>query len=121
MFRSVALCCGARAVGVILTGTLGDGACGLARHHGGAGPRRRGFSRHASGGVASVTTRRGARSARHAGALEVVHEPAGAPVPVSKEIKHEVEIAKGAASAIHNMYRMRRAVGAPGRRDVGNG
>lgn len=29
MLRSVALCCGGRAVGVILTGTLGDGASGL--------------------------------------------------------------------------------------------
>jgi two-component system, chemotaxis family, protein-glutamate methylesterase/glutaminase len=29
MFRSVALCCGSRAVGAVLTGTLGDGAAGL--------------------------------------------------------------------------------------------
>jgi two-component system chemotaxis response regulator CheB len=29
MFRSIALCCGERAVGVVLTGTLGDGASGL--------------------------------------------------------------------------------------------
>jgi two-component system, chemotaxis family, protein-glutamate methylesterase/glutaminase len=29
MLRSVAVCCGSRAVGVVLTGTLGDGASGL--------------------------------------------------------------------------------------------
>jgi two-component system, chemotaxis family, protein-glutamate methylesterase/glutaminase len=29
MLRSAAVCCGSRAVGVVLTGTLGDGASGL--------------------------------------------------------------------------------------------
>ncbi|MBV9529763.1 MAG: chemotaxis protein CheB [Bradyrhizobium sp.] len=33
MFRSVALCCGSRAVGAVLTGTLGDGASGLHTLH----------------------------------------------------------------------------------------
>jgi len=36
MLRSTALCCGGRAIGVVLTGTLGDGASGLwAIRHGG--------------------------------------------------------------------------------------
>src|SRR5262245_46847918 len=29
MFRATAVCCGSRAIGVVLTGTLGDGASGL--------------------------------------------------------------------------------------------
>jgi two-component system chemotaxis response regulator CheB len=29
MLRSAAICCGARSIGVVLTGTLGDGASGL--------------------------------------------------------------------------------------------
>src|SRR5438132_303215 len=33
LFRSVALCCGSRAVGAVLTGTLGDGASGLHTLH----------------------------------------------------------------------------------------
>jgi len=33
MFRSVALCCASRAVGAVLTGTLGDGASGLHTLH----------------------------------------------------------------------------------------
>ena len=33
MFRSVALCCGHRGIGVVLTGTLGDGASGLHTLH----------------------------------------------------------------------------------------
>ena len=33
LFRSVALCCGSRAVGAVLTGTLGDGASGLQTLH----------------------------------------------------------------------------------------
>src|SRR3954454_6737004 len=33
LFRSLALCCGSRAIGVVLTGTLGDGASGLHTLH----------------------------------------------------------------------------------------
>lgn len=33
MFRSLALCCGPRAIGAVLTGTLGDGASGLHTLH----------------------------------------------------------------------------------------
>jgi two-component system chemotaxis response regulator CheB len=128
MFRSVALCCGARAVGVILTGTLCDGACGLE-----ALKQCGGITVVQDPGDAAFPDMPAAALRRSrpdvvlglpgmpALLKKLVHEPAGAPVPVSKEIKHEVEIAKGAASAIRNVYRMRRAVCAPGRRDVGNG
>jgi two-component system chemotaxis response regulator CheB len=126
MFRSIALCCGTRAIGVILTGTLGDGACGLEtlKQCGGItvvqDPDDAAFPE-----MPAAALRRSrpdvvlGLAGMPALLNKLVHEPAGAPVPVPKEIKREVEIAKGAASATRNMYRG--AVGVPGRRDAGNG
>jgi chemotaxis response regulator CheB len=71
MFRSIALCCGARAIGAILTGTLGDGASGLKtlKQCGGItvvqDPDDAAFP-DADGSVAAVATGRGAGPLRHA-------------------------------------------------------
>jgi two-component system chemotaxis response regulator CheB len=113
---------------VILTGTLGDGACGLdaLKQCGGItvvqDPDDAAFPDMPAAALRRSRPDMVLALAGMPALLEkLAHEPAGAPVPVPKEIKREVEIAGGAASAIRNVYRVRREVGAPGRRDAGNG
>ncbi len=101
MFRSAAVCCGARAIGVVLTGCLGDGALGL-------------LALKRCGGIVVVqdpcdadypdmpTATLGRVQADHIERLpnmadllkKLVREPAGAPRPAPEDLKFEVEIAK---------------------------
>ena len=110
MLRSSAICCGFRSVGVVLTGTLGDGASGL-------------WALHQSGGVTVVqdpkdaayaempltALNRGAPDhvARLADLPALLHslaqQPAGEPVPAPRNTRHEVEIARSGRSSMNEM------------------
>ena len=110
MLRSVALCCGPRAVGVVLTGALGDGASGL-------------WTLDQSGGLIVVQDPQDAAfpemplsamnrvkpdhvvGLRDMPALlaSLVHEPVGDPVPVPVGTRFEVGIARNGHSSMDNM------------------
>ena len=110
MLRSVAICCGARAIGLVLTGTLGDGASGL-------------WAVRTCGGITVVQDPRDAAfaempltalnranpdhvvslSAMPALLAHLVHEPAGDKVPAPHNLRREVEIARSARTAMSTM------------------
>ena len=115
MLRSVAVCCGARAVGVVLTGTLGDGASGL-------------WALRTCGGLAVVQdphdaafpemplTALNRASPDHVVSLsempallvELVREPAGHQVSASPTLRYEVEIAKDRRNNMNAMDKLGR-------------
>jgi two-component system, chemotaxis family, protein-glutamate methylesterase/glutaminase len=115
MLRSGAVCCGGRCIGVVLTGTLSDGASGL-------------WAVEQSGGVTVVEDPRGAafpempenalKQVRpdHMVALDrmpalldsLVHQPAGEPQPVPMNVRYEVAIARNGGSTMSDMDRIGR-------------
>ena len=110
MMRSIATCCGPRAIGVVLTGTLSDGASGL-------------WAIDQCGGITVVQDPNDAAFPEmpanalnrlqpdHVVTLEamprllasLVLQPAGATMPVPKSIQFEVAVAKGGASKTDDM------------------
>jgi two-component system chemotaxis response regulator CheB len=110
MLRATAMCCGFRSVGVVLTGTLGDGASGL-------------WALRQCGGVTVVQDPKDAAFAEmpltalnrakpdHVVPLadipallnSLVHQPAGEPVPAPRSTHYEVEVAKTGHSSMHDM------------------
>jgi two-component system chemotaxis response regulator CheB len=110
LFRSVALGCGGRAIGVVLTGMLGDGAAGL-------------LALKQSGGIAVVQEPRDAAfpempttaaqlakpdhivdlPAMPALLAALVQQPAGVAVPPSDRLRFEIEIARGARAKMSDM------------------
>jgi two-component system chemotaxis response regulator CheB len=115
LFRSAALCCGARAIGAVLTGTLGDGAAGLC-------------ALKQSGGITVVqdpsdaafpempTTALSRSQPDHVVSLagmpalfeKLVRQPAGRPVPVPETVAYEVGIARGGRGSMSEMERIGR-------------
>jgi two-component system, chemotaxis family, protein-glutamate methylesterase/glutaminase len=115
MLRSTAVCCGGRGVGVVLTGTLGDGASGL-------------WAMDQCGGITVVQDPHNAAFSQmpqnalnrlrpdHVVTLEqmpalldsLVHEPAGEPQPVPANIRFEVDIAKRGGGSMSDMDRIGR-------------
>ncbi|EJW12652.1 protein-glutamate methylesterase protein [Rhodovulum sp. PH10] len=110
MLRSAAICCGPRLIGVVLTGTLGDGASGL-------------WAVGACGGITVVQDPADAEFAQmpetalervradHVVGLadlpkllaRLVDQPAGLPVPVPDGLRFDVEIARTGRAAMHEL------------------
>jgi len=110
MMRSAALCCGGRTIGVVLTGTLGDGAPGLwaIAQSGGItvvqDPDDADFSEMPTNALNRVSPDHVVTLAGMPGLLaSLVSERAGEAMPVPQNIGLEVAVAKGAHSTIEQM------------------
>jgi two-component system chemotaxis response regulator CheB len=110
MLRSTALCCGGRAIGVVLTGTLGDGASGL-------------WAIRQGGGIAVVQDPKDAAFSEmpltalnrakpdHVASLDempallgrLVQQPAGEARPLPRSVRYEVEVARSGRTSMDNM------------------
>ncbi|HKS57764.1 MAG TPA: chemotaxis protein CheB [Steroidobacteraceae bacterium] len=102
MLRSIALCCCNRAIGVVLTGTLGDGASGLwsVNQCGGMSvvqdPSKAAFSQMPQTALELSTPDHVVGLDRMPSLLDsLVHQPQGEPCRPPEGIAFEVEIAKG--------------------------
>jgi two-component system chemotaxis response regulator CheB len=110
MLRSAALCCGSRTIGIILTGSLGDGASGLwaVSQAGGVtvvqDPSDAAFPEMPLSALERLAPDHVVRLADMPRLLqELVHQPAGEPVPVPDRIKLEVDIARNGRSGMREM------------------
>jgi two-component system, chemotaxis family, protein-glutamate methylesterase/glutaminase len=115
MLRSTAVCCAHRAVGVVLTGTLGDGASGLwtLGHLGGMtvvqDPRDAAFPEMPLAAMNRAQPDHVAPLADLPTLLEsAVHQPAGEPQPIPETLKYEVEIARSGRASMDDMDRIGR-------------
>lgn len=107
LFRSVALCCGSRAVGVLLSGTLSDGGSGLKaiERCGGIAvvqdPEDAAYGEMPRNALRLLGAARVA-PARRLGPLlvELVDTPAGAPRQPPEDLRVEVEIAADGRTAV---------------------
>jgi len=100
LFRSLALCCGPRTIGIVLTGTLGDGAAGLQTLGACGGltvvqdPSDAVFSEMPATAMNRIRPDHVSRLADLPSLIEqLVRQPAGKEVPVPDFLKYEVEIA----------------------------
>jgi two-component system, chemotaxis family, protein-glutamate methylesterase/glutaminase len=110
MLRSAAVCCGSRAVGVVLTGTLGDGASGLwaVRQCGGLtavqDPRDAAFAEMPLTALNRAKPEHVVRLAEMPALLaRLVRQAAGLPVNCPRRIQYEVEIARNGYSKMEEM------------------
>jgi two-component system chemotaxis response regulator CheB len=115
MFRSIAACCGPRAVGAVLTGTLGDGASGLQALQQCGGITVVQDPADAAYPEMPVNALRAVRPEHVAGLHEMpallarlAREPEGPPVAVPDSIKLETEIARSGNSSMSTLDRLGR-------------
>jgi two-component system chemotaxis response regulator CheB len=115
LFRSTALCCAGRTVGVVLTGTLGDGASGLMalKQSGGVtvvqDPADAAFSEMPATALAQVEPEHVVGLADMPALLQrLVRQAAGAPAPANENLRYEVEIAVGDKGTMSAMDRIGR-------------
>ena len=113
MLRATALCCGFRSVGVVLTGTLGDGASGLwaLQQCGGAtvvqDPNDAAFPEMPLTALNRAKPDHVVPLADLPALLDsLARQPAGEPVPTPHSIRYEVQIAKNGSSGMGNMDEM---------------
>ena len=113
MLRSAAICCGSRTIGVILTGTLGDGASGLwaVKQAGGItvvqDPREAQFPEMPRTALRRTEPDHVVVLADVPRLLEsLVHQPAGEPQAIPDRIRLEVEIARKGHSTMQQMDRI---------------
>lgn len=110
MLRSAAVCCSSRTVGVVLTGTLGDGASGLwaIKQAGGItvvqDPKDAAFAEMPLTALNRAKPDHVVRLADMPALLEsLVHLPAGEARPLPYSVKFEVEIARTGRSGMDEM------------------
>jgi two-component system chemotaxis response regulator CheB len=113
MLRSVAVCCGPRAIGVVLTGTLGDGASGLkaVQQCGGISvvqdPDDAAFPEMPRTALNQSVPDHVVRLADLPLLLNsLVQRPAGGPTPVPDSVRFEVGIARGQKASMRDMDRL---------------
>jgi two-component system, chemotaxis family, protein-glutamate methylesterase/glutaminase len=113
MLRSAAACCAGRSVGVVLTGTLGDGAAGLQnlKECGGVtvvqDPADAAFPDMPSAALRRSSPDYVAPLSDIPGLLRsLVEESAGEPKPVPGLVRLEVEIAKSGSASMEQMDRI---------------
>jgi two-component system, chemotaxis family, protein-glutamate methylesterase/glutaminase len=113
MLRSVAVCCGNRGIGVVLTGTLGDGASGLwaVDQTGGRtvvqDPKEAAFPEMPRRALARVEPDHVAPLREMPGLLHaLVHQPASERTKVPDNLRYEVEIARNGRTSMEVMDKL---------------
>lgn len=113
LFRSVALCCGHRAVGAVLTGTLGDGASGLHTLHEYGGltvvqdPSDAAFSAMPTAALTKFKPDHVTGLAAMPALLRrLMNQPQGNSIEPSPQLRYEVDVAKGGNGGMSKLDRM---------------
>ena len=115
LLRSAALCCGGRSVGVVLTGTMGDGASGLAalKRSGGItvvqNPGDAAFPEMPQTALSLAEPDHVVPLAGMPALLDrLVRKRAGEPRPIPEDIRYEVGVARGGRFTMSDIDRIGR-------------